>query len=61
MECPKVGRHSCDAVAMVVRELFGESPEDYHSLDAFAKRAAALKLSRDTLEKVRAAASPPSP
>lgn len=40
-------------VAMVVRDLFGESPEDYHSLDDFVKRAAALKLSRTILEQVR--------
>lgn len=38
---------------MVVRDLFGESPEDYHSLDDFVKRAAALKLSRTILEQVR--------
>ena len=38
---------------MVVRDLFGESPEDYHSLDDFVKRAAALKLSRKVLEQVR--------
>ena len=37
---------------MVVRDLFGESPEDYHSLDDFVKRAAALKLSRKVLEQV---------
>lgn len=51
------------AVAMVVRDVFGESPEDYHSLDEFAKRAAPLKLPRVTLEQVSPFADrhPPPP
>lgn len=40
------------AVALVVRELFGNSSEDYHSLQTLLKRAAGLKLEQSVLEAV---------